>query len=100
MITFLFQLARSGSFDSNLETTSHFAGFLTLVEESEWAFEEVYCAVFLALAEHWARRNPKYMDFPVVLDQMKTCLTNALNKKPRDLTHFRSLLKDFCTNIP
>jgi len=54
--------------------------FSLLVDESSFAFEEIYCVAFRALDKKWLEMNASYMDFPAVMKAVMQQLELSISK--------------------
>lgn len=68
------------------------AAFCELLRESDAAFEEVYCAAFALLDRLWLARKATYMEFGLVMKDVKAALKDALARRPKSLAQLRQHL--------
>ncbi|PNW75866.1 hypothetical protein CHLRE_12g557252v5 [Chlamydomonas reinhardtii] len=66
--------------------------FLTLLSESEVAFEELYCAAYCLLDATWLEMRASYMEFNAVMKRVKGQVEKALASRPADMAQLRQRL--------
>jgi ELMO domain-containing protein len=66
--------------------------FLTLMKDSECAFEEMYCTLFELLDSVWLEMHASYMDFPAVMKATRARFEKAMADKPRTSQQLRQYL--------
>ncbi|GIL72155.1 hypothetical protein Vretimale_476 [Volvox reticuliferus] len=72
--------------------------FVTLMEGSDVAFEELYCATYCLLDATWLQMGASYMDFNAVIKRVRDDIERALATRPRDMQALRKKLLG--TNAP
>jgi len=92
MLTNLLQVGQSFRTPLNEESSIYYQTFLDLIEQDEYAFEEIYCSLFLCLEERWNKQRVKYMDFQIILEEIKLLLCSSFKKKPADMNELKALL--------
>lgn len=83
---------KNGSEPSALRSAAG-RGFIRLLNESDFAFEEVFVVAFEELDREWLRQGASYMQFGQVLKALRGKLTDALAMKPNSILSFRSALE-------
>jgi len=79
--------------DGSLPSTQAGGNFFTvLTEDSDSAFEEIYCIAFEALDEKWLEMKASYMDFPAVMKAVKEKLEAAV-EEANSIEGVRGLMK-------
>ena len=68
-------------------------GFVRLLSETEFAFEEVFVEALEELDREWLRQGASYMQFGQVLKAVRVKLTDALSLKPNSVSSFRAALE-------
>jgi len=53
--------------------------------DNDDTFDELYSQSFLLFDRLWAHHNGKYMDFPMIIQQLQRHLEQLLNRKPLDI---------------
>ena len=66
---------------------------MRLLNESDFAFEEVFVASFEELDREWLRQGASYMQFGQVLKAVRIKLSDSLAMKPNGISSFRTLLE-------
>eukprot|EP00823_Brevimastigomonas_motovehiculus_P006819 TRINITY_DN579_c1_g1_i1.p1 TRINITY_DN579_c1_g1~~TRINITY_DN579_c1_g1_i1.p1 ORF type:complete len:397 (+),score=131.85 TRINITY_DN579_c1_g1_i1:64-1254(+) len=69
-----------------------FSVFVDLLYVNENAFQEIYCLLFLLLESIWEERDARYIEFSLVLNEVKARMHAAFTRRPRDLKELRCLL--------
>ncbi|KAK9809149.1 hypothetical protein WJX72_010219 [[Myrmecia] bisecta] len=68
-------------------------GFLGLLADSDAAFEQLYCAAFRLLDRVWLQMRASYMEFAVVLKQVRKQLDQVLSSHPASLQDVKRMLE-------
>jgi len=69
-----------------------YRGFLTLLQEEQFAFEEVYKSALQLLEERWADTHAKYHQFPDVMRFVRDRISEVLARQPSSIMEFNQIL--------
>jgi hypothetical protein len=66
--------------------------FCALLQDSDAAFEELYCAAFALLDELWLAQGASYMEFNQVMGAVKQRVDAALRARPKSVAALTAAL--------
>jgi hypothetical protein len=90
LLSKLFSINKSFRELLSAEEQAVFSAFVALLQEDEYAFEEVYCGTFLYLHEHWT----SYMEASKTFEVVKQHVKRTLLRKPVNLREFHGFMVD------
>ncbi|EFJ52460.1 engulfment and motility protein [Volvox carteri f. nagariensis] len=67
-------------------------GFVALLEQSDVAFEELYCATYCLLDATWLQMRASYMEFNTVMKRVRAEVERALSSRPPNMQMLRKKL--------
>jgi len=92
MLTNFLCITQPTNYQLTPELAQSYRSFIGLLNENENLFDELYAYVLLNLEARWRRYRYRYLDFPVVLKDLRILTSSAFFKQPTSLQQLQQFL--------